>query len=91
MLQTAGFTNTMYHQHCPLKEPSQNMVIRVLTATAAACVKNPTRLNLNSPLLANATPQEIMNTMTANRLLGSCIRNVHEIKRMATGVNALSI
>ncbi len=73
--------------------PRHNQVIRyiVLTATAAACVKNPTRLNRSSPLDARATPDEIMNTITASFLLGSWIRKVHEIRRMATGVNALSI
>lgn len=58
------------------------------TATAAAWVRKPKRLNLSSPWEARATPVEIMRMMTANFLFGSCRRNVHEMRRMATGVNA---
>jgi hypothetical protein len=58
------------------------------TATAAAWVMKPTRLNLSSPFEASATPAEIMNTIMASFLLGSCNLNVQEIKRIATGVNA---
>jgi hypothetical protein len=46
------------------------------------------RLKRNSPCDARATPDEIMKTMMANLRLGSWIRKVHEIRRMATGVNA---
>lgn len=60
----------------------------VLTTTARAWTTKPTRSNLSSPLEARATPQEIMRTMTASLLLGSCSRNVHEMRRMATGTNA---
>ena len=60
----------------------------IRTATAAACVRNPMRLKRSSPREASATPDEIMNTMTARRLLGSWMRKVHEMSRMATGVNA---
>lgn len=62
----------------------------LLTATAAAWVMKPTRLKWSSPWEARATPVEIMKTMTASFLLGSWIRNVQEINRIATGVKACS-
>ena len=58
------------------------------TATAAAWVMKPTRLKRSSPREASETPAEIMNTITARRLLGSLIRNDHEMSRIATGLNA---
>ena len=67
------------------------IVLIVLTATASTWVKKPTKLNRSSPLEARATPEEIIRTMTPSFLLGSWIRKVHEIRRMATGVKALSI
>lgn len=45
-------------------------------------------LKRNSPCDASATPHEIITTIIANFLLGSAMRNVHEMSRMATGVNA---
>jgi len=51
-------------------------------------MRKPIRLKRNSPCDARATPDEIMKTMMANLRLGSWIRVVHEIRRIATGVNA---
>ena len=62
--------------------------MKVLTTTARACTMKPKRLNLLSPPLASATPAEIMSTIKARRLLGSDMRNAHEMRRMATGLNA---
>jgi len=59
-----------------------------LTATAAAWVMKPMRLKWSSPWEARATPVDIMRTMTASFLLGSWMRNVQEISRIATGVKA---
>jgi hypothetical protein len=61
------------------------------TATAAACVTKPIRLNLISPRDARATPIDIIKTITVNFLLGSWILKAHEIRRIATGVNAYSL
>lgn len=60
------------------------------TATAAAWVRNPIKLKRSSPCEARATPDEIMKTMTASFLLGSWRRNVHWMRRIATGVKAYS-
>jgi hypothetical protein len=51
-------------------------------------MRKPIRLKRNSPCDARATPDEIMKTMTASLRLGSWIRVVHEMRRIATGVNA---
>lgn len=59
-----------------------------LTATAAAWVMKPMKLKRSSPREASATPQEIISTITARRLLGSWIRNVQEMSNIATGTNA---
>jgi hypothetical protein len=61
------------------------------TATAAAWVKKPTKLNLISPWLVSATPILIISTMIPKFLDGSWMRNVHEMIRMATGVNACTM
>jgi hypothetical protein len=46
------------------------------------------RLKRNSPREASATPEDIIKTMTANFRLGSWMRKVQDIMRIATGVNA---
>jgi hypothetical protein len=61
---------------------------RRLTRTAPAWTRKPPRWKRISPREASATPVEIMRTITASFLEGSCIRNSHEIRRIATGVNA---
>jgi hypothetical protein len=58
------------------------------TPTAAAWMRKPIRLKRNSPCDARATPDDIIKTMMASLRLGSWIRVVHEIRRIATGVNA---
>lgn len=48
----------------------------------------PIRLNLSSPWEARATPIDIIKTIMASLLFGSWIRNVQDMRRIATGVNA---
>lgn len=59
-----------------------------LTRTAPAWTMNPPRWKRSSPREARATPVEIRITMVPSFLLGSWIRNIQEIRRIDTGVNA---